>query len=351
MLEKPALVIRLGFAGARAVEDGEQLSRRMRVLYERIAEILVAGAAIAREWYAPGMPLLRLSTGLAEGADLIAAKSFRDASAGIGAAVIAESAAILPFPRDVYRSSLDGDYRRSFDEELAHCQGRVIELDGRYVPKPAPAAAEDEDRFGRYVRSRAYRGQATVLLRQCDLLLAAYDPTTPPKAGGTVETVRNALELGIPVVVIPLGSGAGPDDVAIFRNRDQWQEYHLAPKPEWREELAEVLGQWVIPPPLNAGRQSAALAASAHQSMELVSDFFGPLPQANWLARLRQNRWAGSNPRHPIPEAPSRPRPPRRRRMPMRRPPRPSPPIPSNRIEIAPPAWLGFTTEFIAALS
>jgi hypothetical membrane protein len=292
MLEKPALVIRLGFAGARAVEDADQLSVRLRAVFERIAEILVAGADVAREWYAPGTPVLRLTTGLAEGADLIAARSFRDASGATGAAVVAEAAAVVPFSRETYRSSLDPAYWQRFDEELAHCRGRVIELDGRYIAKPSPPAEENDKGFGRYVRSRAYRGQATVLLRQCDLLLAAYDPSVPPKAGGTVETVRNALELGIPVVVIPLGLGVGPDDVAILRNREEWQEYRLAPKPEWRDDLADVLHQWVIPPPLSAGRHSAALAASAHEAMELVSEFFGALPRVTWLARQRQNRWA-----------------------------------------------------------
>jgi hypothetical protein len=292
-LDKPRLVVRIGFAGARVVPDCDKLAMRLSVVYSHIAEVVAAGATASSKFYGPGALALRLTTGLAEGGDLIAAKWFRIAKIPAASAVVREAAAVLPFNRNIFRSNLDAASQPLFDEEIVACGKRVVELDGRYLPDDSPPTGKTAG-FCRHVRTRAYRGQAALLLRQCDLLLAAYDPTAVPKPAGTVETIRNALELGIPVVIIQIGSEAGPDDVAVLRHGDGFHEYYPAPTQTWREVLAELLEQIIVPPPVRAAARAklhALPADGTDDSMALVHDYFGAGPQFGWSARVRQKSW------------------------------------------------------------
>ncbi|HEY0790828.1 MAG TPA: hypothetical protein VGD78_07150, partial [Chthoniobacterales bacterium] len=289
-LDKPKLVIRIGFAGARAVADGNQLATRLSAIYAHIADVVASGAAKANHFYAPAAPVVRLATGLAEGSDLIAAGCFR--VAGTASSVVRQSAAVLPFNRSTFRSTLDETSQLLFDREVLACEGGVTELDGRYLADDSPGKAAG---FCRHVRTRAYRSQAAFLLRQCDLLLAAYDPAAVPKPAGTVETIRNGLELGMPVVVLPLGSEAGLDDVAILRHGEGFYEHLPTLTPHWREALAGLLEQIIVPPPVRAAAKASAGAPSAHgadHSLVLIRDYFGVTPRLTWLAGVRQKGWA-----------------------------------------------------------
>jgi len=69
-------------------------------------------------------------------------------------------------------------------------------------PVPDPDTPPAKER-----RARAYRAQAAFLLRHSDLLVAVADADESGRAGGTLETVRGALEFDLPVVFIDAASG------------------------------------------------------------------------------------------------------------------------------------------------
>lgn len=284
--ERPRLVLRVGFAGsqrliadeelaAKALPTGEaerkrELEERGTVVAERerfedsLAQVLqtlghelaciaptvpVKGTNHSRvaSFFAPQCPLLRLVTGLCEGADARAAQILEaihvppDANQSCDPKTLCldtELAAVLPFDIDSYRRSRPEWFRAEFDRQLQRC-GWVLTLDGMY-DKPdsntmaaLPAAAQAQrDALARNRRGRAYRAQAAFLLRHSDVLIAATNPDIPAKASGTLETVREALQFQLPVVFIHTG-------------RDGDNVYLIEPE----GDLHSVLGQ---PPPSRA---------------------------------------------------------------------------------------------------
>ena len=153
------------------------------------------GAGVTR-YYATQSPLLRVVTGLAEGADAVIAQQSIDLRAQEELQGIElELAAVIPTTVPSYRNSRNVAHREAFDALAAACT-YVITLDG-ILEKPDP-----DTTLARRRRGRAYRAQAAVLLRQADLLVAATDASQPGNAGGTMETVRAALERDLPVLFI-----------------------------------------------------------------------------------------------------------------------------------------------------
>lgn len=214
---RPRMVLRLGFAGRRAlsaddeVRLGRALDRVLGSLARRLVALAPGGAAGASSGacYAPEQPpLLRLVTGLCEGADTAAVLALeRLASAPpVGAdatqpGLETECAALVPWALEAYRASRYGWFQAEFDRQAAACS-YIVELDGsddRPEPDTELAAAR---------RAKGHRAQAAILLRQADLLLAAADPRLPGLAGGTMETLRAALALGRAVIFLDVGDAA-----------------------------------------------------------------------------------------------------------------------------------------------
>jgi len=219
-------VLRVGFAGRRELSDAAeaQLRHGLDQVFEVIGRRLAAltpgvpvepgGEPRVAAFFDRRPPLLRLVTGLCEGADTVAAEALAALTVaadapptGHPAAITAASAcletklaAVLPFDLPAYRAGRRPAFRADFDRQAARC-AYIVALDGHYA-KPEPDTPQAADR-----RARGYRAQSALLLRHADLLLAAADPTAPGKAGGTLETVHRALALGIPVLFIDTGSG------------------------------------------------------------------------------------------------------------------------------------------------
>jgi hypothetical protein len=212
----------VGFAGRKELSTAEDaelesaLGIVLGILGHRLAAIapgvrVEAGKepSISR-FYARQCPLLRLVTGLCEGADALAAQVLEkvrimpdpDAVCGPETRCLeTELAGVLPFGIETYRKTRPEGFQAEFDRQLASCAW-VLALDGIYE-KPDPDTASAKNR-----RARAYRAQSAFLLRHSDLLIAAANPDEPGKAGGTLETVREALIFDLPVVFIHTGTGA-----------------------------------------------------------------------------------------------------------------------------------------------
>ena len=171
------------------------------------------------EFYSRQCPLLRLVTGLCEGADALAGQVLEtvkiapDTGATTADTMCLETelAAVLPFSVKDYRDGRPGEYLNEFERQLANCAW-VLELDGIY-DKPDSTTLEslpigERNRVKSLAdnrRARGYRAQSAFLLRHSDVLIAAADPNDHGKAGGTLETVRAALEFELPVVFIHTG--------------------------------------------------------------------------------------------------------------------------------------------------
>ncbi len=203
----PRLTFRVAFAGSRdlAGPDAAFLDDAVERLLLTIAREL---SSIAERRHEPGdvaryyaddkLPLLRVVTGLAEGSDAVVSTAvLRLGKAGSARGVELELAAVIPAELTAYRGSRPPSHHDAFDAVASRCSC-IIALDG-ILDRPEPDTPLAARR-----RSRAYRAQGGVLLRQADLLIAATTGTQPGRAGGTLETVRAALERDMSVLFVDL---------------------------------------------------------------------------------------------------------------------------------------------------
>jgi len=296
---RPRVVLRVGFAGRRSLsaEEETRLESALRSVFQTLGRRLAAiapGVPVdagkepkVSEFYGRECPLLRLVTGLCEGADAVAARVLEEVSiAPDGPAapgketrcLEAELAAVIPFDVETYRSSRPTVFQREFDKQLARC-AYVCALDGIY-DKPAPDTCSAKNR-----RARAYRAQAAVLLRQCDLLVAATDPEDAGKAGGTIETIREAMAFELPVVLIHTGTG----DVHLIEPEEDLPSLlaQKAPSPSDREDR---LSFWVtqLTTAADASLDSSAGGRGRRESF-LVEFFDRPaMPPRNARTKKRK---------------------------------------------------------------
>jgi hypothetical protein len=159
--------------------DVERLRERIR---ETLLLIEEAGRALLereRDCFAPGPPVLRFVSPIADGADQIAA----DLALELGW----ELQAILPFSRDVYRASLANDGARERFDALIECACCLLELPG-----------DPDDSLDAYIMT----GRATVA--HCDVLIAVWDGKPPRGRGGTGEVVQLALTRGTAIIHVPI---------------------------------------------------------------------------------------------------------------------------------------------------
>lgn len=184
----PQVVLRVAVAGSRELGPSEAtVSEALHDLWLGLAGSLPAEGA-----------RLVAHSALADGVDRLAAESLL---ANPVPGVTCEHVALLPFSLDDYRASGTIGEPAQFEDLLARSSG-VIEADGRWLP----ADPDDpiRDAFARHARGRGYRAQARLMLQRCDVLVAVFDPSASGRAGGTAETVRAALDIGLPVLVFGL---------------------------------------------------------------------------------------------------------------------------------------------------
>ena len=180
---RPRLAFRLGITGARPNKlDPEALpplaaaaAAVMRLVTETIAAL--AAEPALRAAYAPGPPLIRLFTPLAEGSDRIAAE------AALAAGLRLEVP--MPFPVPEYEQTFAAD-PAPFRTLLAAARTEAgapaaLTLDG--------TRAEDIE---------GYRAVGRFVVRNADLLIAIWDGAHG-NPGGTGEIVRYAVRSHVPV--------------------------------------------------------------------------------------------------------------------------------------------------------
>jgi uncharacterized membrane protein YfcA len=213
------LVVTVGFAGHRAIEDpagaDALLSRAFAVVGEALAALpsqpLDAGEEALGQAY-DGEQRARLLTGAAPGADRLAIAQWRKGRYG-------EIHALFPF-RDPATSTPLTD-----DPEHATVEDRVEDLSIFAASSGIDAVALGIE------RNRAHSEIGRWIVRHCDLLVALWNGAPAQGLGGTGDTVRRALERGLPVVWVR----PGDDQVRLlepheFHRHSQLDEALAAPQ-------------------------------------------------------------------------------------------------------------------------
>ncbi len=306
---RPRLVLRVGFAGRKDLSTDERM-RLEPLLQEVLSTLGHRLAAMApgvpveagREpptsaFYARQCPLLRLVTGLCEGADALAAQVLERVRISPDSATPREQdtrrletelAAVLPFDVVSYRQSRPVAFQAEFDRQLSRCAW-ILALDGIYE-KPDPDTALAKSR-----RARAYRAQSSFILRQSDLLVAAANPDEPSRAGGTLETVRAALAFELPVVFIHIGNGS----VHLIAPDDDLDSALARPAPaitQWQRSLDDWVTQLTADPDsgLDSGEAQHGPDRKNGEAMlkEFLNDATRPSQDAQRIAaRFRKQAW------------------------------------------------------------
>jgi hypothetical protein len=245
----PRLVLRVAFAGLRDMQGEEARGKEMLTqvfgaicmdleeispaVEERRGKVPPGGVV---SFYSGELPLLRLITGLCEGGDDLADQALQ----GVTTRVERELAAVLPCDVVSYRRVREEGFAGRFDEQAQRC-AYIMTLDG-YCEKPEP----DTELAARR-RHRAYRAQCALLLRQADILIALADSGNPARAGMTMETVRAAHELQMPVVFADVATGfinvidPSDDPFEAFADLD-------TAKTDWRQHLSDWLLRIIADP-------------------------------------------------------------------------------------------------------
>jgi len=312
-LKKPRLVLRVGVAGAIRLTDAHRAGLRdvfkdvYRVLAKRL-EALAPGLGSAPRpdicsYYdsegAAKRPLLRVVSGLADGSDQLAFESLlqveeeaRANPARPGGHTDFELVAVLPCDAASFRDNSEVKHKDAFNTLLDRC-AYTIELDGRCVPHPSPHASPD--RIATERRSRAFRLQASVLLRQCDLLIAAADLDSAAGVGGTRDTMAAAVSLGIPVVFVSAPATDGAARVSVVARPVDLERTGEAPAVPWEHDVEQVVTRILADPrtaragPYARGRTDVGAAQLAAAEAELLDEFFDG---GERRARVRPRVWS-----------------------------------------------------------
>lgn len=280
---KPVVALTLALAGKRRIEP--EASARLRECLElvfdavagRLASLCEPGAAgesLSQRFATEAPPRLTLITGLADGADQLASRLFLRPAPGF-AEVERVLGAVLPCDRAAFVERSGVTDERGFAAAAAAC-AFIIELDGDMPASPGPPhEGEGPDaRRARAERGRAFTDQSEILLRQADILIAIDDPRDDGRIGGTRETIRTALELGMPVIQLRLGH----DEIALLRSRADFDEPAPLPESHAREGLWTLVAELV-----GAG----AAAHDAGYVKSLIGEFYAPqAPSPGLLNRL-----------------------------------------------------------------
>ncbi|MEM9354711.1 MAG: hypothetical protein AAGB04_00730 [Pseudomonadota bacterium] len=231
------------------MHEETQLIQSLQTVFEIIGQHLAevsptntTSGFSTSKYFLEAKPLLRVVTGLCEGGDEAAAIALDEAypslqksntDAGVREnAVETELAAIIPFPPNDYRASRFEEFRPQFDRRLEQCAW-VLQADGIYTLGDKPLSKRR--------RKRGYQLQGQLLIRNCDLLIAAPNLTSDGKSGGTLETINEAMRLNLPVLIVDPDCG----DVRAVNPGDNLDDI-LYNSPLTTDELVSQLSQWIL---------------------------------------------------------------------------------------------------------
>jgi hypothetical protein len=196
------LAFRVGVVGHRpnrlpqSSEGILTIRARLEAILDAVVQSVEAFSGTGRAaLYSPAPAIFRALSSLADGTDQLFAE------AALGKQF--ELCVPLPFPlaefekdftaqSDVEGSSAHQTFKSLLDRASNASKLTLFELDG----------ARDNE-------AEAYRAAGKIILNQSDLLVAVWDGEPAQGRGGTLDTLREAVSFGVPVVCIDAGSPHG----------------------------------------------------------------------------------------------------------------------------------------------
>jgi hypothetical protein len=289
---KARLVLRIGITGKRAIPDSEHKRIRdaLADIFEALALFLIACRTRHEYVWADEQPLLRIISGLAEGADQIAAKLAVARMRGeIEHDRKAETrlAAILPFPRNNFAcdfkedpSKPEGQKKRT-PEEYEEAKARFENL---LQDASEEAILEIDDEASALDRNHGYAALRDTLLEHSDILVAVSDDVDGG-TGGTVDVIRIAVQQGIPVIKVSTKS----PKLCLMRAADldaasqaPVEDEEFEPRKHLPEKLAKVL-RLIVEPPVSVRHEAHDAPRSGRVRLEqYLQEEFKPA----WFGRI-----------------------------------------------------------------
>ena len=291
-MDMPRAVLRLGFVGSSnpRLDEAQAIAAIGSILSEVGNSLSKYSAEMQDKLFSTEQPLIRLITGLCEGADDNAASALLLNQAKNNGPVELEIAAVIPFSAEEYKKSRPDGYQSRFDE-LCNLCAWILQLDGIY-DKPTQSELtllSESEREAKVAiadkrRSRAYRAQGAFLLRHSDILICIADPESDGSHGGSLETLREAQRLGIPAIVIVDLEDVSPKFLVVT------QDVHFVDVTEAQSlstenlsEVCEVLTRFVLSGRLTESEKF--LGGKASHTDEFLSIYFSHLNESK-VSRL-----------------------------------------------------------------
>lgn len=300
--EKPRCVLRLAIAGNRKLLEGVDRNALTATIDTTLAAVAHELATLHAKrdhpvyrYWSDAKPLLRTLSGLADGIDQLAVQRALAINSA-NAPVDVEHVAVLPFQRSIYRDRSPVVAKDTFDALIADAAA-VVELDGTYRadPDPAAAGAHASRALAKRSRGRAYRAQSVAMLARADVLLAVIDLTAAAKAGGTRETIRSALDIGMPAIVIAL-EPAGPRRYVVRRAAQlasielASDDADLATDDAVRAVIAQLVGDGRDAPPQRHD-DDAQKVDETRKTRDTLSDYFNDAVVDDRDRQRLKRRW------------------------------------------------------------
>ena len=203
---KPELTFRVGVVGHRPNRlinaDIDQLKNVIADILDKIKCAVEDVKDTNADLYANSAPVYKAISPLAEGAD----RYFAEQAMNLGWHLCC----VMPFAQEEYEKSFTGDnaladnslgqFREILNKARANRQLTVLQLDGT-----------------RKAQNDAYKVGGDVVLGLSDILLAIWDGNEErDKRGGTGKTIKEAINAGIPVILI---DAKAPHSWHIYNNK------------------------------------------------------------------------------------------------------------------------------------
>jgi hypothetical protein len=178
-IETPNPLLRIGITGHRAIAADPMVSKAVETAITKLFRTLANGSTPSKA----DKPLsssahfrLKVISMLAEGADLVGMQAALDCGA--------ELMGVLPFDEQSYREGFAGGQSRVVFDNVLSKLSSIVVLGGIVGDDASYELANSE------------------ILDQSDVVIAVWDGDPARGPGGTGDVVHDALERGLPVIVI-----------------------------------------------------------------------------------------------------------------------------------------------------
>jgi hypothetical protein len=220
------LVLRVGVTGHRPnnLKSAEPtlLLARIHAVLGFLREAALELHSEAGSIYLPDLPIVRVISPIAEGADRLVAV--------VAMSQRFELQCPLPFSIEEYVKDFASEESQSEFYELLGKATAILELDGSRDPP---------DR-----QDQSYESVGRMVLNQSDVILAIWDGRASGKRGGTSQIVGEALRLGLPLVWI---DSRQPHSIQMQVKPGEWKSWESG-----SESLYERLKDLLLPPEIES---------------------------------------------------------------------------------------------------